>query len=82
MATDPTSELVRFHEFLDETLRSGLRLSPEEALDLWRQRNPATDDFQDTVVALREAIAEMDAGDTGQPFEDFDREFRMRHGLS
>jgi hypothetical protein len=35
----------------------------------------------DAVEAIREALADMDAGDHGTPLEEFDREFRRRHGL-
>ncbi len=82
MSIDPAPELVRFQQFLGETLERSTDLSPEEALDLWRQQNPATEDFDDTILALDEAIANRDAGHPGQPFDEFDREFRKRHGLS
>jgi hypothetical protein len=35
----------------------------------------------DTVQALREAIADMEAGDTGVPLDQFDQEFRARHDI-
>ena len=35
----------------------------------------------DTVQALREAIADMEAGDTGVPLDQFDQEFRARHKM-
>jgi hypothetical protein len=57
------------------------QLSPEEALELWRTEHPANDEFGDSVAALREALADMAAGDEGVPFADFDREFRMRRNL-
>ncbi len=82
MSIDPAPELVRFQQFLGETLQRRTDLSPEEALDLWRQQNPSIDDFESTILAIDEAIANMDAGHPGQPFDEFDREFRQRHGLS
>ena len=51
MAIDPTSELVRFQHFLGEKLKTGHDLSPEEALDLWRERNPSANEIEDTVTA-------------------------------
>jgi hypothetical protein len=79
MNSNDSSELASFHEFVVEHLVKGkTQLSPEEALDLWRAGQPAPDEFSDAVAALGEAFADMDAGDTGQPIEEFMREFRKR----
>ena len=81
MSSDPMTELARFQQFISSHLEKGDGLSPEEALDLWRAENPGADDVADTVHALQEALADMDAGDTGIPLDDFDRAFGNRHGL-
>jgi hypothetical protein len=81
MTIDPAAELARFQEFIAHHVAKGEAITPEEALDLWRLDNPNPDDFGDTVQALREALADMAAGDCGVPLEAFDREFRQRHGL-
>ena len=81
MSIDPSAELARFQQFIADHLHQGEALSPEEALDLWRAENPIADEFQDTVQALREALADMDE-DIGVPLEEFDRAFRGRRGLS
>lgn len=38
-------------------------------------------DRGDTLQALRDAIADMEAGDTGVPLDQFDQEFRARHNI-
>jgi hypothetical protein len=77
-----TGDLVSFNEFIGQRLKQGDdKLSPEEALDIWRSEHPLSEDFEDTVAALREALEEMDAGVPGIPAEQFFREFRERHGL-
>jgi hypothetical protein len=81
MAVDPAAELARFQEFVAHQVAKGLAITPEEALDLWRLDNPNPDDFGETVEALREALADIAARDRGVPLEEFDREFRRRHGL-
>jgi hypothetical protein len=81
MSIDPTAELARFHEFIASHVAKGGRLTPEEALDLWRAKHPSPDDAADTVQALRDALTDMEAGDCGVPLEEFDRTFRQRHGL-
>jgi hypothetical protein len=35
----------------------------------------------DDVAAVRESLADMAAGDNGVPLDEFDREFRAKHGL-
>ncbi|MBX9789299.1 MAG: hypothetical protein K2Y37_10320 [Pirellulales bacterium] len=81
MAVDPTTDLERFRDYLSGCLSQGNGLSPEEALDLWRSDNPSGECISDDVEAVRQALADMDAGDKGVPLEEFDREFRKRHGL-
>src|SRR5439155_26265117 len=81
MATQ-TNELRDFHEFLGEKLsNSGVSLSPEEALDEWREQHPESQELTDDVAAIKEALDDMANGDAGMPFDDFDREFRRRHQL-
>jgi hypothetical protein len=46
-----------------------------------RPGDESSDAEDDDLVAIQEAIEDMDAGDTGIPFEEFDREFRARHNL-
>jgi hypothetical protein len=78
----PDSELSEFHRFLGEKLNHGdTVVSPEEALDEWRAQHATEDDEQDDLEAIKEAIADFDAGDRGIPIEEFDREFCAKHGL-
>ena len=82
MSAGIADELADFHRFVADRLNRGEReLSPEQALDLWRAEHPDPEEFGDTVQALREAIADMEAGDTGVPLEQFDMEFRARHNF-
>lgn len=82
MPTDLHQELKEFHRFLGESLNSGVaELSPEEALDLWRDRHPPDAEYSSAVIALQEALSDMARGDTGQPLDVFDRSFREKHQL-
>lgn len=82
MATGTQDELSSFHDFLSQRLTSGMApLSPEEVLDLWRAEHPVADEYPDDVAALKEALADMEAGDHGLPLEQFDRKFRQRHSI-
>jgi hypothetical protein len=82
MASDTTSELAAFVQFLNARVCSGANdLSPEEALDLWRTAHPEPNRHADDAAAIRAALRDMEAGDFGIPLSDFDREFRQRHNL-
>ena len=77
-----SNELEEFHRFVAEKLAQGERnLTPESAVDQWRDLHPCSEGLAEDVAAVREAIADMAAGDTGIPLEEFDRQFRERHNL-
>ena len=77
------NELESFHRFLtDQLSRGDSTLSPEECLDLWRAGNPPEGDSEIDAQAIREAIDDMRAGDTGQPLQEFLSEFRAGKSLS
>lgn len=80
MATDPHSELAQFQQFVGQHVQSGTPLSPEEVLDLWRIEHPQS--LDDDAIAIRQALADFDAGEMGVPLDEFEREFRRRHGIS
>jgi hypothetical protein len=82
MSIDTKTELARFRDFLSQLVAQGdAGFSPEEALDLWREQNPCTEEYAATVAALNEALDDMAAGDTGRPLGEFDQEFRKRHNI-
>jgi hypothetical protein len=83
MSVDANNELQSFHQFVTEQLSAGQPpMSPEEALDVWRLHNPSPQQYADDVDAIREALADMKAGDTGTPLGVFRTEFRKRHNLN
>jgi hypothetical protein len=81
MSLDPNIELAQFQQFIANQVATGSTISPEEALDLWRQENPLESTFEDDVLALRAALADLDAGDRGIPLAEFEEEIRRRYGL-
>ena len=82
MSIDANSELQSFHQFVTEQLATGEQpISPEEALDIWRVQHPSPEQYAEDVLAIREALADMEAGDTGVPVEEYLLEFRKRHNL-
>jgi hypothetical protein len=75
-------ELREFHTFVGQKLSQGpAKLSPEEALDEWRELHPDTADPEkpsEVVQAVRQALADMDSGDKGTPARDVVAELRSR----
>jgi hypothetical protein len=82
MPAETLEELRDFHRFLTDKLRTdGIELSPEEAVDEWRRLHPSAHALNEDVAAIHEALDDMAKGDSGVPFDQFDREFRKRHNL-
>ena len=77
MSMQSPTDAEAFYDFLGQTLSHGERETPPEALlRKWRAQR----EYDETVEAIREGIAQMEAG-LGRPLEEFDREFRQRNGL-
>lgn len=82
MSAPVANELRDFHRFLSEKVTSDpANLSPEEALDEWRRLHPSAEALDEDVAAIEEALADVEKGDRGIPFDDFDRDFRARHNI-
>ena len=82
MATGRANNLRAFREFLDAKLSNGGgELTPEECLELWGVENEGTQERAATVQAVREALDDMRAGDTGIPARGAIAEIRRKHSL-
>jgi hypothetical protein len=82
MSSKSANELGGFHQFVSEKMHKGeSSLSPEQVLDEWRVLHPDPSAAQDDIAAIQEAIDDMEKGDGGIPFKDFDRDFRSRRNL-
>ena len=76
-------ELRDFHRFLGHVLKNGIaHLSPEEALEEWRDQHPEGVEFEDDTEAIQEALDDMANGDHGRPYEEVMAEILAKHGLS
>lgn len=82
MATGLETDLREFLDFAAEQLsRGGSELTPEEVLDLWRVEHPSPAELSESIAAVKRALAQADRGE-GVPLDEFDRQFRARHGIS
>jgi hypothetical protein len=82
MTTPNFPDAAAFHHFLGEQLHvGGEEKSPEELLALWRAEHPTPEQLQESVAALREAIADMEAGDAGRPASEVIGELLQKYNL-
>jgi predicted nucleic acid-binding Zn-ribbon protein len=82
MPTQTVNELREFLQFLSEKVaRDESTLSPEAALDEWRTLQPSAGTLEEDVAAIQESLADMEKGDRGVPFSQFDRNFCKRHNI-
>ncbi|MBC7821231.1 MAG: hypothetical protein IAG10_30460 [Planctomycetaceae bacterium] len=84
---DRTSELRAFYDFVGEKLRLGeSRQSPASVFDEWQSLHSENEqdefhDDQDDYEAIKESLDAMHAGEPAKSLEQFERDFRERHGL-
>jgi len=82
MPIERSNGLRAFKGFIDKQLANGgADLSLDEALDRWEYENSSAIEREETCQAIRRGAADIEAGRV-RPVEDFDREFRRKHGLS
>jgi|ThiBio_inoc_plan_1041526.scaffolds.fasta_scaffold05993_5 hypothetical protein len=82
MAIERANDPRAFHDFLGAKLSNGgASLTLDEALGLWDIENSTDQERAATVEALREALADKEAGDTGMPVDDFLADFRRKRNL-
>lgn len=72
-------QIDSFQQFARDQVAAGREPpSLDELYDDWRESHPRDDD----VLAVQASLRDMEQGETGQPFEEFDQEFRRRNNLS
>ncbi|MFI5460540.1 MAG: hypothetical protein ACHRXM_34430 [Isosphaerales bacterium] len=82
MATERSNDVRAFRSFLDEKLSNGgASLTLDECLDLWDAETQSATERDETVQAVREALDDMLAGDTGIPARDFLAQARRKYNL-
>lgn len=81
MAIERSNDLRAFRGFIDEQLANGQAdLALDEALARWEYENSSQEERTETIQAIQRGLADIEAGRV-RPVEDFDREFRQKHGL-
>jgi hypothetical protein len=81
VATERANDLYAFKSFIDEQLAGEAVPTVDEVLARWDSENETEDERAATVRALKEALADMDADDTGIPMHEVVAELRRKHHL-
>jgi predicted transcriptional regulator len=78
MSMQSPTDAEAFYDFLGQTLSHGERETPPEALlRKWRAQR----EYDETVEAIREGLAQMEAG-LGRPVEEVFADLRRKYGIS
>jgi hypothetical protein len=80
VAIERANDARAFRDFLDANLGGDENLTLYEYLDLWDFENSTNDAKEETLRAIQQGLADADAG-RSKPLDEFDREFRRKHGL-
>ena len=77
-----TQQDVRdFAQFAEGQLSGGLELTIDELFDMWRAAHPPADDLVESVVAVKAALVDMEAGDTEVAVGEHLAGLRNRYGF-
>jgi hypothetical protein len=82
MATERGQDLHAFKSFLDQQLVAETVPTVDEVIARWDYENETDEERAATVQAVREALADMAAGDTGVPAREVISELRRKHNLT
>jgi hypothetical protein len=81
MAIEKANDLLSFKSVIEEQLTGETVPTVDEVLARWADENESDEERAATVQAVREALADMEAGDTGIPAREAVAELRRKHHL-
>ena len=81
MHSERANDLHAFKDFIDDQLAGETVPTVDEVIARWDSENETAEDTAATVQALRQALADMDASDTGIPVHEALLEIRRKHHL-
>jgi hypothetical protein len=81
MAIEKANDLLSFKSVIEEQLTGETVPTVDEVLARWDDENESDEERAATVQAVREALADMEAGDTGIPAREAVAELRRKHHL-
>jgi hypothetical protein len=80
--SDTLSQIDDFRRYAEQRVAAGEKRTVAELFDDWLEDGRSEADREADLRAIEESLRDIDAGNLGRPFEEFDREFRERNGLT
>ena len=75
-------DLRSFWRFAEKQLSdSNSELTIDELFDMWREANRSAEELAQSVVAVKAALRDMEAGDGGIPADEHLAQLRNRFGI-
>ncbi len=75
-------DIQSFAKFASQQLSdSDSELTIDELFDMWRAENPSGEELGESVVAVKAALRDMEAGDTGIPADEHLAQLRNRFSI-
>jgi len=82
MATDRSNDLRAFTSFVEQQLSNGgAHLTLDDALTLWECENQSDQERDETLQAIRQGLADVEAGRV-RPAREAITELRRKHNLA
>jgi hypothetical protein len=81
MVTDRANDVLAFKTFIDEQLMRETVPTVDDVIIRWEFENESHEERAATVEAVREALVDMHAGDTGIPAREAIAQLRRKHNL-
>jgi hypothetical protein len=82
MVTDRANDVLAFKTFIDEQLMRETVPTVDDVIARWEFENESHEERASTVEAVKEALVDMHAGDTGIPAREAIAELRRKHSQS
>jgi hypothetical protein len=82
LMSDTLTQIDDFRRYAERRIAAGEERTVAELFDDWLGDSRSDADREADLRAIEESLRDIDAGNLGRPFEEFDRDFRERNGLS
>ncbi|MGO9471653.1 MAG: hypothetical protein ACLQVF_46820 [Isosphaeraceae bacterium] len=81
MDTERANDLLAFKSFIEEQLAGETIPTVDEVLARWEYENESDEERAANIQAVRQALSDMHAGDSGIPAHEAIAELRRKHRL-
>jgi hypothetical protein len=80
--SDVQQDLEGFYQFASRQIVLGHGQTLSDLFDEWHSQQQTPQELYENARAVKAALRDIEAGETGKPFEVFAHEFRQRNNLA